>query len=40
VEILPGKTGQFDVSIDDRLVFSKAKENRFPEHDEVLRAFD
>jgi selT/selW/selH-like putative selenoprotein len=33
-----GTVGQFDVLVDGRLVFSKHKEGRFPEHDEVLRA--
>jgi selT/selW/selH-like putative selenoprotein len=32
----PGSTGQFDVLIDGRLVFSKEQEGRFPEEDEVL----
>jgi selT/selW/selH-like putative selenoprotein len=36
--IEPGGVGQFDVLVDGRLIFSKHKENRFPEHDEVLRA--
>jgi selT/selW/selH-like putative selenoprotein len=34
----PGKPGQFDVIADGKLLFSKHKEQRFPEHDEVLRA--
>jgi len=37
-QIEPGKPGQFDVIADGKLIFSKHKENRFPEHDEVLRA--
>ena len=36
--IEPGKPGQFDVIADGKLLFSKHKENRFPEHDEVLHA--
>jgi selT/selW/selH-like putative selenoprotein len=36
--IEPGTVGQFDVLVDGRLVFSKHKEGRFPEHDEILRA--
>jgi selT/selW/selH-like putative selenoprotein len=32
----PGSTGQFDVVVDGRLVFSKKAEGRFPEHDEIL----
>lgn len=39
MEIREGKVGQFDVVMDDgKVIFSKAKEGRFPEHDEVLRA--
>jgi selT/selW/selH-like putative selenoprotein len=36
--IEPGATGQFDVSADGRLIFSKHKEGRFPEDDEILLA--
>jgi selT/selW/selH-like putative selenoprotein len=32
----PGGTSQFDVFVDDELVFSKQAEGRFPEHDEIL----
>jgi selT/selW/selH-like putative selenoprotein len=32
----PGGTGQFDVVVDDELVFSKQAVGRFPEHDEIL----
>jgi len=32
----PGGKGQFDVFVDDELVFSKQAEGRFPEHDEVF----
>lgn len=28
----------FDVTVDGKLVFSKHKEGRFPEHEEILRA--
>ena len=31
-----GGGGEFEVSVDDRLVFSKRKEHRFPELDEIL----
>jgi selT/selW/selH-like putative selenoprotein len=31
-----GSGGEFEVSVDDRLVFSKRKEHRFPELDEIL----
>lgn len=33
-----GGGGVFDVAVDGKLVFSKHKEGRFPEHEEVLRA--
>ena len=32
----PGGTGQFDVFVDDALVFSKEDVGRFPESDEIL----
>jgi selT/selW/selH-like putative selenoprotein len=31
-----GAKGQFDVLVDGDLVFSKQREGRFPEHDEIL----
>jgi selT/selW/selH-like putative selenoprotein len=34
--VVPGKSGQFDVELDGRLVFSKKDAGRFPEHDEIL----
>jgi selT/selW/selH-like putative selenoprotein len=37
---VPGETGQFDVLVDDRLVFSKWQHGRFPEEDEVLKLLD
>ena len=36
----PGVKGQFDVVADGEVVFSKASEHRFPDHDEVLAALD
>jgi predicted Rdx family selenoprotein len=33
---LEGARSQFDVLIDGELVFSKQREHRFPEHDEIL----
>jgi predicted Rdx family selenoprotein len=33
-----GKKSQFDVVADGNLIFSKQKEGRFPEHDEIIRA--
>jgi len=35
VQIKPGKTGQFDVVIDGKVVFSKAEAGRFPLDNEV-----
>jgi selT/selW/selH-like putative selenoprotein len=35
---VPGKPGQFDVIADGRLIFSKHKEGRFPDHAEVIAA--
>jgi predicted Rdx family selenoprotein len=37
-EIAPGETSQFDVVADGKVIFSKQKEGRFPEHDEIIRA--
>jgi predicted Rdx family selenoprotein len=37
-EIVSGEKSQFDVVADGNLVFSKQKEGRFPEHDEIIRA--
>jgi predicted Rdx family selenoprotein len=33
-----GKKSQFDVVADGNLIFSKQREGRFPEHDEIIRA--
>ncbi len=33
-----GKVGQFDVIVDGKLIFSKQKEGRFPEEEEILRS--
>lgn len=35
-KLVPGKPGQFDVELDGRLLYSKAKTGRFPENFEVL----
>ena len=34
--LTPGGGGEFEVTVDDRLVFSKRQEHRFPELDEIL----
>jgi selT/selW/selH-like putative selenoprotein len=39
VEIKPGSTGQFDVVVDGRVIFSKAEADRFPEDGEVEDRF-
>ena len=33
---MAGENGQFDVLVDGELVFSKKREGRFPEHDEII----
>jgi predicted Rdx family selenoprotein len=37
--LTPGKTGQFDVIADGKLIFSKAVVGRFPLEGEVEQAF-
>jgi predicted Rdx family selenoprotein len=37
-EVVSGKKSQFDVVADGNVIFSKQKEGRFPEHDEIIRA--
>jgi selenoprotein W-related protein len=37
-ELVKGKNGVFDVVVDGDLVFSKHKEGRFPQNDEILGA--
>jgi predicted Rdx family selenoprotein len=37
-EVVSGEKSQFDVVADGSLIFSKQKEGRFPDHDEVIRA--
>jgi predicted Rdx family selenoprotein len=37
-EVVSGAKSQFDVVADGNVIFSKQKEGRFPEHDEVIRA--
>lgn len=34
--IVGGSGGEFEVTVDGKLVFSKKAEGRFPEHEEVL----
>ena len=35
-ELIKGKNGIFDVTLDGDLIFSKHKVDRFPENDEIL----
>ena len=37
-DMAPGRTSQYDVFVDDELVFSKQREHRFPEPSEILSA--
>ncbi|MCC7540933.1 MAG: Rdx family protein [Deltaproteobacteria bacterium] len=37
-DVRPGSSGQFDVNVAGKTVFSKYEERRFPEPDEVLDA--
>ena len=36
--IVPSDGGRFEISVDGNLVFSKLKEGRFPEEDEIKKA--
>ena len=38
MQTIEGRNSQFDVLWDDELVFSKQREGRFPEHDEIVAA--
>ena len=35
-QMVSGSNGIYDVVVDDRIIFSKHKENRFPENAEIL----
>jgi predicted Rdx family selenoprotein len=37
-EVVSGEKSQYDVVADGKLIFSKQREGRFPEHDEIIRA--
>jgi len=39
VAIKPGRTGQFDVLVDSRMIFSKSEVGRFPVEGEVEERF-
>lgn len=38
MQTIEGRNSQFDVLRDGELVFSKQREGRFPEHDEIVAA--
>ena len=35
IELRPGKSGQFDVTVDDQLRYTRSKTGRFPTDDEI-----
>lgn len=35
-KLVPGSGGEFEITLDGRLIFSKRAEGRFPEPEEVL----
>lgn len=37
VSLRTGSKGRFEVTLDDRLLFSKAKSKRFPEEGEIVK---
>ena len=36
VELKPGELHSFDVLVDDKMIFSKFEEGRFPEPEEII----
>ena len=36
LELIPSGGGAFEVTLDNKVIFSKHQEGRFPDHDEVL----
>lgn len=40
VELVETGGGVFEVTVDGRLVFSKKRSGRHPEHDEIFQAID
>ena len=39
-ELIMGSKGTFDVTVDGKLIFSKAEQKRFPEAGEILTLFE
>ena len=37
-KLIEGSGGVFEVAVDGKLIFSKKKEGRFPENDEILKS--
>jgi selT/selW/selH-like putative selenoprotein len=33
----PGQSGQFDVIVDDKLIYSRFEAGRFPEEEDILK---
>ena len=40
LELRPGASGRFEITLDDELIFSKAELDRFPKAGEVARSFE
>ena len=36
IELIAGSNGIFDITVDGRMIFSKFKQGRFPQADEVI----
>jgi len=39
-ESVSGEKSQFDIVVDGKLIFSKQREGRWPEADEIIQALD
>jgi selenoprotein W-related protein len=37
IELIAGSNGIFDITVDGNIIFSKFKQKRFPQADEVIR---
>ena len=36
IELVPGANGIFDITVDGKMIFSKSKQGRFPQPDELI----